>query len=74
MWIIIAEQHLLEAQKNPAHPLQVLRLVASPETVDLSVCQSAAVHFKNIVKKGWAVNEVSYSRNAYDSLFAVVLP
>jgi len=35
----------------------VLRLVASPETVDLSVCQSAAVHFKNIVKKGWAVNE-----------------
>lgn len=47
-----AEQHLNEAQKIPGHPLIVLQLVAS-DSVNPSVRQAAAVHFKNIVKKGW---------------------
>lgn len=37
----------------PGHPLEVLRLVASSDGIDLAVRQAAAVHFKNTVKKGW---------------------
>lgn len=51
-----AERHLDDAQKVPSHPLQVLRLVASSDAADAAVRQAAAVHFKNIVKKGWDVN------------------
>jgi len=58
-----AEGHLTAAQKFPGHPLSVLQLMASANgnagaAVGLTVLQSAAVHFKNIVKKGWdAENE-----------------
>lgn len=46
------------AQQIDGHPLVVLRLVASADASNAAVRQSAAVHFKNIVKKGWdAENE-----------------
>eukprot|EP00566_Odontella_aurita_P003278 CAMPEP_0113547256 /NCGR_PEP_ID=MMETSP0015_2-20120614/12254_1 /TAXON_ID=2838 /ORGANISM="Odontella" /LENGTH=984 /DNA_ID=CAMNT_0000447789 /DNA_START=9 /DNA_END=2963 /DNA_ORIENTATION=+ /assembly_acc=CAM_ASM_000160 len=48
-----AERHLDQAKKQPGHPLHVLRIVASSDVADASVRQAAAVHFKNIVKKGW---------------------
>jgi len=48
-----AERQLNEASKISGHPLLVLRLVASSDAADAAVRQSAAVHFKNIVKKGW---------------------
>lgn len=49
----IAEQTLGVAQKIPGHPLEVLRLIASSDVADIAIRQSAAIHFKNIVKKGW---------------------
>lgn len=53
-----AERHLLEAQKVSGHPLNVLRLMATGgsganASALMPVLQAAAVHFKNIVKKGW---------------------
>lgn len=48
-----AEAHLNEALKQPNHPLEVLRLIASKDGVQLPVQQAAAVHFKNLVKHGW---------------------
>jgi exportin-2 (importin alpha re-exporter) len=49
-----AERALLTSQTLPGHALTVLRLVSSNDAADLPVQQSAAVHFKNLVKKGWA--------------------
>lgn len=55
-----AEKQLLDAQEIPGYPLQVLRLVASADPNNSAVRLAAAIHFKNIVKKGWDVNrEVS---------------
>jgi len=51
-----AEQHLIVAQKINGHPLAVLRIVASSDIANSAVRQAAAVHFKNIVKKGWDVD------------------
>ena len=48
-----AEQRLTEAQKIDGHPLVVLHIVASDSAADAAVRQAAAVHFKNICKKGW---------------------
>jgi len=55
----IAETQLSEAQKIPGYPLVVLRLVASTDPSNTAVRLSAAIHFKNIVKKGWDISEVS---------------
>mmetsp|Transcript_22644 Transcript_22644/g.47061 ORF Transcript_22644/g.47061 Transcript_22644/m.47061 type:complete len:1004 (+) Transcript_22644:128-3139(+) len=51
-----AENALLASQTAPGHCITVLRLVASNEAADGPVRQAAAVHFKNMVKKGWAPN------------------
>mmetsp|Transcript_54946 Transcript_54946/g.83166 ORF Transcript_54946/g.83166 Transcript_54946/m.83166 type:complete len:703 (-) Transcript_54946:965-3073(-) len=48
-----AEKLLEEARKQPGHPLEVLRLVASSDAANASIRQAAAVHFKNLVKHGW---------------------
>lgn len=48
-----AERHLTDSQKVEGHPLVVLHIVASDSAADAAVRQAAAVHFKNIVKKGW---------------------
>lgn len=48
-----AERALLMAQASPGHALTVLRLISSNDAADGPVRQSAAVHFKNMVKKGW---------------------
>ena len=48
-----AERLLTESRRNAAHALEVLRLVASSNASDSPVRQAAAVHFKNIIKKGW---------------------
>jgi exportin-2 (importin alpha re-exporter) len=50
-----AEDHLKAAKSNPSHPLQVLEIVAKADGNDAAVRQAAAVHFKNVVKKGWDV-------------------
>lgn len=50
---------MLQAKTSPSHPLEVLQLVAASATADASeaaVRQAAAVHFKNIIKKGWNVH------------------
>ena len=55
-----AERALLAAQSLPGHALTVLRVVSTSlgnNNADLPVRQSAAVHFKNMVKKGWAPDE-----------------
>ncbi len=54
-----AERSLLAAQSSPGHALAVLRIVNSVGSTSggdggLPVRQAAAVHFKNMVKKGWA--------------------
>ena len=50
-----AEHQLSTAQKIEGHPLITLRLVAANTTDPQSnaVRQAAAVHFKNLIKKGW---------------------
>lgn len=59
---MIAEEQLSQAQKVSGHPLEVLRLIANKNETDANVQQAAAVHFKNIVKKGWNEDaEVRYS-------------
>jgi len=45
----------MAATKEPTHPLEVLQLVASA-TTEPAVRQAGAIHFKNIIKKGWDVN------------------
>ncbi len=53
---ISAERQLTEATKNSGHHLEVLRFIASVDEKNVeqaSIRQAAAVHFKNIVKKGW---------------------
>jgi len=55
-----AERALLAAQSSPGHALAVLRVVSTSSTgngSDLPIRQSAAVHFKNMVKKGWTPND-----------------
>jgi exportin-2 (importin alpha re-exporter) len=58
-----AERALLSAQSAPGHALAVLRVVSAstdPNNApggDLPVRQAAAVHFKNMVKGGWAPND-----------------
>jgi exportin-2 (importin alpha re-exporter) len=51
------ERHLKEASKIDGHPLSVLRLIETEDASNLAIRQAAAVHFKNIVKKGWDVNK-----------------
>lgn len=51
-----AEENLKAAQRIPGHPLEILKLVASSDGTDPAVRQAAAVHFKNLVKKGWDPN------------------
>lgn len=49
-----AEKALKDASKHPGHSLQVLQVVATSNTPQESaIRQAAAVHFKNLVKKGW---------------------
>ena len=56
-----AEKHLSEAVKVAGHPLQVLQIVANtspnPSPAEAAVRQASAVHFKNVVKKGWDTNQ-----------------
>ena len=49
-----AERALLTSQTSQGHALTVLRLISSNDAADGPVRQSAAVHFNNMVKKGWA--------------------
>lgn len=51
-----AEKHLDEALKTAGHPLQVLQIVANATVAEQPIQQAAAVHFKNVVKKGWDAN------------------
>lgn len=53
---------MIDATKSSGHHLEVLRLIASMDgpNANPAIRQAAAVHFKNIVKKGWdAEAEVS---------------
>ena len=58
-----AERALLSTQSSPGHALVVLRVVSGAPSgdpnaaADLPVRQAAAVHFKNMVKGGWAPDE-----------------
>ncbi|KAL7519691.1 hypothetical protein ACHAWX_004448 [Stephanocyclus meneghinianus] len=53
-----SEQTLLQAQSAPGHALVVLRLISELTLPDATpVRQAAAVHFKNLVKKGWEPDE-----------------
>jgi exportin-2 (importin alpha re-exporter) len=56
-----AEQQLKLARTHPGHHMEVLRIVAASEpalaSVPPAVRQAAAVHFKNVVKKGWSNEE-----------------
>ena len=62
VFLSVAEHLIGEAQRQPGHPLEVLRLVASSDAAEISVRQAAAVHFKNLVKIGWDESkEVSQS-------------
>lgn len=50
-----AEASLLQARSTQGHALAVLRVVStSSSSNDMPIRQGAAVHFKNMVKKGWA--------------------
>lgn len=51
--IFAAEKNLSQAQKTTGHPLQVLQIVANATPAESAIQQAAAVHFKNVVKKGW---------------------
>jgi len=55
-----AERALLSSQSTtPGHALAILRVVStsSNNPTDGAVRQAAAVHFKNMIKKGWAPSE-----------------
>mmetsp|Transcript_1332 Transcript_1332/g.2876 ORF Transcript_1332/g.2876 Transcript_1332/m.2876 type:complete len:983 (+) Transcript_1332:67-3015(+) len=55
-----AEAALLSSRSSPGHALAVLRVVSASSTgnnADMPIRQSAAVHFKNMVKKGWSPDE-----------------
>ena len=54
-----AERALLTAQSSQGHALAVLRVVSTStgNNNDLPIRQAAAVHFKNMVKKGWAPDD-----------------
>jgi len=53
-----SEQTLTAAQSSPGHALVVLRLISEVNAPQSSpIRQSAAVHFKNLVKKGWHPDE-----------------
>ena len=55
-----AERALLSSQSTtPGHALAILRVVSTSSNTptDGAVRQAAAVHFKNMIKKGWAPNE-----------------
>jgi exportin-2 (importin alpha re-exporter) len=57
--VCTAEERLSQAQKDPSHHLEVLKLVASSDSVSAdgeALRQAAAVHFKNTIKKGWDVH------------------
>ena len=63
LFLLPAERALNEAQKHPGHPLQVLQIIANATPSEGAMRQAAAVHFKNVVKKGWDTNqEVSVFR------------
>lgn len=51
-----AEHLLTLSQATPGHPLRVLQIVASSDASHVAIRQAAAVHFKNLIKKGWDVN------------------
>jgi exportin-2 (importin alpha re-exporter) len=62
-----AERALLAAQSSPGHALAILRIVSSSSGIDdLPVRQAAAVHFKNMVKKGWAPSEDDSDAQRYN--------
>ena len=48
-----AERQLSDAVKAPGHHMAILQLIESPNAADAHIRQAAAVHFKNIIKKGW---------------------
>ena len=55
---MLAEKRLSDAISLPGHILALLQLIESNATPEI-IRQSAAVHFKNIVKKAWdEANEV----------------
>ena len=56
-----AEQHLLTASSTPGYPIIVLSLIASPNPQFSGVKQIAAIHFKNLVRKGWADDDADPS-------------
>mmetsp|Transcript_21354 Transcript_21354/g.32406 ORF Transcript_21354/g.32406 Transcript_21354/m.32406 type:complete len:317 (+) Transcript_21354:46-996(+) len=51
-----AEDQLTRAKQCSGHALTVLNLVATAGASDAAIRQAAAVHFKNLVKKGWDQN------------------
>ena len=62
---IAAERELHTEQQKPGHAVATLRIVAGDTPSNPAVRQAAAVHFKNIIKKGWDVtNEVSLTTRA----------
>ena len=60
-----AERALLSSQTSPGHSLAVLRLMASNDAVDGPVRQAAAVHFKNMIKKGWNPDDEEECSKSY---------
>ena len=65
----LAENQLSEALKQPGHPLEVLRLVADANAAQPPVRQAAAVHFKNLVNKGWDESkDVSHRFRGYSKI------
>ena len=64
-----AEASLNNVQKNPGHLLVVLQLVADSNSSNYAIRQAAAVHFKNVVKKGWDPSQEVRDRRIDQVLF-----
>lgn len=70
-----AEASLLAARSSPGHALAVLRVVSASSSPDgksdMPVRQAAAVHFKNMVKRGWAPDDDDDDDNAGGAKFTI---
>jgi len=61
-----AESHLLNASKTPGYPIIVLSLIASQNPAHFPVKQIASIHFKNLVRKGWAGDDDDVTSGRYN--------
>ena len=67
-----AEASLLQARSTQGHALAVLRVVStSSSSNDMPIRQGAAVHFKNMVKKGWAPDPEDDAHSGGGTLFTI---